>query len=494
MRKQFLSSINFLFLAILLTTTVLVAATSRLENNVHNLNNPETLDTPAYDPWYDLNNDGVIDIFDVVKVAGKYGTEGESIIKSGLEYDSGWLNITDKAGQYITIPHNLDITNWNDPSYHVEIVARAVSWASTTPLPEVRAQHASIAYNGRIYIMGGWETAGNDTVYYGNVNPNGTIDSWQETTSLPDRRSETIAVAYNDTIYVLGGQGPGGQLEKNTVWYASINTTDGSLGNWLSTTNLPFQGSGRGAFVWGNKVYVVGGWSGFSFRSDVHFAEINPNGTLGSWTATSSLPEGRGHGVAAIAHKGYAYVLGGQGPPGTPESHFADVWYAKINPDGTIDPWTTTTSMPLGLETHGVAIVNNEVYVIGGYDGFQQRAEVYKATIAGDYTLGEWLTEVNLAIPISLEPRGHLIQTPVLNNRIYVIGGTNSTGHSTNTVFFTHFSNNQIGLLSHLRVDTYMPGWMKTFGGASDDWAYSAVETDDGGYVIVGRTESYGAG
>ena len=36
--------------------------------------------------------------------------------------------------------------------------------------------------------------------------------------------------------------------------------------------------------------------------------------------------------------------------------------------------------------------------------------------------------------------------------------------------------------------------WSKTFGGENDDWAYSVVQTSDGGYVLAGSTMSYGAG
>ena len=36
--------------------------------------------------------------------------------------------------------------------------------------------------------------------------------------------------------------------------------------------------------------------------------------------------------------------------------------------------------------------------------------------------------------------------------------------------------------------------WSKTFGGTDDDCAYSAQQTADGGYILVGSTESYGAG
>jgi len=36
--------------------------------------------------------------------------------------------------------------------------------------------------------------------------------------------------------------------------------------------------------------------------------------------------------------------------------------------------------------------------------------------------------------------------------------------------------------------------WERTFGGAEDDMAFSIIETMDGGYALVGRTDSYGSG
>jgi hypothetical protein len=66
----------------------------------------------VYNPWYDLDDNGKIDIFDVVRMAGSYGTSGEpSEAKAALEFDSGWINITDQRGQSLNVTHGLNSTD-----------------------------------------------------------------------------------------------------------------------------------------------------------------------------------------------------------------------------------------------------------------------------------------------------------------------------------------------------------------------------------------------
>jgi hypothetical protein len=36
--------------------------------------------------------------------------------------------------------------------------------------------------------------------------------------------------------------------------------------------------------------------------------------------------------------------------------------------------------------------------------------------------------------------------------------------------------------------------WFKTFGGSGNDEGYSVQQTSDGGFILLGRKESFGAG
>ena len=102
-----------------------------------------TASAGEYDPWCDLDDDGDIDIFDVVSVAGRYGSAGTPINKTALlyevnatltellskiaeletqitilnatklcmhaDFDSGWFNIS--RGEEIIVTHYLNTTD-----------------------------------------------------------------------------------------------------------------------------------------------------------------------------------------------------------------------------------------------------------------------------------------------------------------------------------------------------------------------------------------------
>jgi hypothetical protein len=65
-----------------------------------------------------------VDIQDLVEVGQHYGTSGAPTNKTYAAYDSGWINITDKCGQNITITHGLNISDWNNQNIEVSITGK----------------------------------------------------------------------------------------------------------------------------------------------------------------------------------------------------------------------------------------------------------------------------------------------------------------------------------------------------------------------------------
>jgi len=63
-----------------------------------------------------------------------------------------------------------------------------------------------------------------------------------------------------------------------------------------------------------------------------------------------------------------------------------------------------------------------------------------------------------------------------------IAGQTNSFGNGSNDIYLLRLDANGDSL------------WFTTFGGEGDDWGRSVTVTEDGGYIIAGSTNSFGAG
>ncbi len=103
-----------LFVAVLsigfLMSVLLMAAPTR----------SSTLDVGQYDKWADVSGptvgvpDGTINMRDIAYEIALFNTHGAPINRSSvmsLEYDTGWINITDMCGQYFNVTHNLNSTD-----------------------------------------------------------------------------------------------------------------------------------------------------------------------------------------------------------------------------------------------------------------------------------------------------------------------------------------------------------------------------------------------
>jgi hypothetical protein len=162
---------------------------------------------------------------------------------------------------------------------------------------------------------------------------------------------------------------------------------------WVQTTSLPDGYVGHSLVYASNYLYQAGGTSdaiGFSDGTNVFYAQVHSDGTIGAWTNTTSLPVAI-IGQASVAANGFVYLLGGDDfwiddslPGGYQLIVTNTVHYAKINSDGSLGSWQTANPLPNpnGLTQLSASVWNNRIYAIGGSDenGLLVNT-VYSATI-----------------------------------------------------------------------------------------------------------------
>jgi hypothetical protein len=272
------------------------------------------------------------------------------------------------------------------------------AFATATALPAATADHATVAYNGFLYQIGGCTayTAGactsgsnSSTIRYATISPDaaapGVLSSWTTSaTSLPVGRSLAQAVAYNGYLYVLGGQ-TDSTAAVGTVSYINITST-GVLGSTWNNADLP-GGAGRNAFgaaVSNGYLYVAGGDNGSGTKKgDIYYAQLNTtDGSLATaWaTETNTFTTARS-GLSLVAYNGRLYVIGGT--DGT--NNLTDVQFAVQNNDGTLGTFSNTTDVPRGMSFRQAAGANGYMYFVGDEgDG----TELNYADINANGTLG----------------------------------------------------------------------------------------------------------
>jgi len=301
-----------------------------------------------------------------------------------------------------------------------------VYWHSDTALSNARSQFAAVAYNNRMYILGGLTTSStvlsSNTVQYADIKPNGVLTSFTATGMQAlsgtggGNRYGVTAHAYNNTLYVIGGNATFAGTPVTNVDYARLNS-DGTMNSWKQTSAL--SGSGRltvgGSYttIFGGYLYANGGCSAVdasgycsSVASDIQLASINADGSLAPWNIMLNLTNDR-FAHTMIAWQGGLYRLGGCRSQdlvtGACTNTVLDVDYGVINQTGEAS--TVNSSVPSGT---------------GNCDG----ANPYSCDLPGEAYIGNMLSS-----------------SVVYNGYLYIMGGCTNTNSSPSNGCTTVSSN-----------------------------------------------------
>jgi N-acetylneuraminic acid mutarotase len=178
------------------------------------------------------------------------------------------------------------------------------TWVSLANMPTARRGLGAAVVGNALYAIGG--STGTSPC---SGAPLATVerydiatDTWSTRASLPSPRSDLAAVSHGGKIYVFGGcVGPFTTLDDVDV-YDPVTDTWSTDPADMPTARASMYGAARK----GNRIYVIGGQSGFVQLATNEFYTVSAD----SWSADTPMPSPRAE-MGVVSHGGRIYTVGG---------------------------------------------------------------------------------------------------------------------------------------------------------------------------------------
>jgi hypothetical protein len=243
---------------------------------------------------------------------------------------------------------------------------------------------------------------------------------------MPGPKCAAEVVVLQNKLYCIGGYSDWlNSVVSNNTYVANINP-DGTLGTW-STVPAPANPGGVAlSYIRNGKLYCAGVVSG---QFVLNSATINGDGSLGAWQVVST-PSGLGTMVVGCVIGNYVYSLNDYSSGGT---YSDQVKRATINADGTLGAFTVVGSAFLsGYSGARLYTTKNRIYAYAVDNFAAGVTTTYSAPINADGSLGSW-TAGGQQTKAAQYACGFAV-----NNRLYVHCGWDSgVTSATNTIQYT---------------------------------------------------------
>lgn len=330
-------------------------------------------------------------------------------------------------------------------------------WSSTTTLPYLLTSQPSLSFSNKVFTFGGSASTGYShyEVLSATISSSGTLSSWETTSApLPSALIWHAATAKENYFYVLGGreENPGSSMSSVDKVYLG-KMSEGVVPSWQELTPLPKKLQLGATAIVGDKIYYAGGTTNGTLNQSVYFAEINPDGTIGSWQNAGLLPHPM-WAFGMVENGNSLITVGGVG-----NEYYLKSYVSQINSDGTLAGWEETSSLPEPGYRAGVVRIGSKIFSIGGYAG----NKVYYADIKPDGKLDTWNLSANL-LP-------HWVggtSVAASSNYLYVIGGFDGSNY-LDSVYYAKINNGEKDLDVPLLKQTSEP-WQGNIYDSANRW------------------------
>jgi hypothetical protein len=373
------------------------------------------------------------------------------------------------------------------------------TWTAKTPMPTPRSGFAIAVYQNKIYCIGG-TTGDSDNFVSGFTGVtevyDPATDTWKTKAPMPTPRADLCAGVINDSIYCIGGKKYWGF----DPYYSELNITEvynPTNNTWTTISDMPIPVFGCSSVVLNGKIYVIGGSRHFQLGPELSPVSSNQvyDPENDTWSTGNHLPLAEGYGAAAATNGVTApkriYFVGGSN-----ETNYSPFPYAY---DSALGVWSAGALIPTPRVYLGLAVVDDVLYAIGGFDGenwlnvTEQYVPLGYGTVPPDLQVlspeNKTYTSNNLTLVLSVNrPTTWIGYSLDGQANITVTGDTElnelSEGEHSVTVYVNDTFGNMVSSSAvSFSVDTLAPQIMvlspenKTYGGSDIQTVFTVDES-----------------
>ena len=224
------------------------------------------------------------------------------------------------------------------------------TWTTLASKPTPVQYASAVLIGGLIYVPGGQLASGEVTNVLEIYNPR--QDTWSQGTALPMKVSAYAMVAYEGRLFLFGGW-------DGKKYLRSVFEYDPTLKTWRSLPDMPTARGFQGAAVAGQKIFVIGGFDGKkALVVNEIFLPDKADDPIKAWNKAAPLPEGTyAMGIASLTDR--IFIIGGNS---LTKKKFPSLVYIEPNDLWqAFDPPPVSLGTELGLVSQGI-----NLHIVGG--------------------------------------------------------------------------------------------------------------------------------
>ena len=281
--------------------------------------------------------------------------------------------------------------------------ATALSWQAFPPLPAPRQEHAVVAWNERLIVVGGYAGTG-----FGP--PSTSVLAWQPGAvtwtalpDLPEALHHAHAAVLEGKLYVVGFLTGFDFAHDGRGW-----TLTEANAKWTSMPGLSAATARGGgcATTWKGQLWVLGGLRSLKSVASVDRFDV----AIQAWVVGPALPEARDHLACGVVADQLVVAGGRNGGVG---NHSPKTW-TLATPGGA---WQSRAPMAVSRGGVAAAVWQDRLVVAGGEGNKAIKSGVFAEVEAYDLVADAWIRLPDMVVP------RHGNGAAVVGGRLHVPGG-----------------------------------------------------------------------